>query len=187
MDSFIIKNKNKLYKNSIYSKIKTIDEDNIEINIDLSSFETTFFAVNDIVHKVDDSLQDNLEEIYFSDIKKIYDDGIFENCNCLKKVKLSKNSQNISYKMFKNCISLTDIIIPENITTIDSYAFYGCAKLKHIILPDTINYIGEYAFACCKNLKSITFKNKTFTNKNDFNYYIKKIGIVSYSKYDIAW
>lgn len=82
----------------------------------------------------------------------------FYNCEYLRNITISKNSQLTEIKegTFKYCRSLTSITIPEGVTSIGDYAFCNCDALTSITIPEGVISIGNYAFADCNNLTSIT-------------------------------
>ena len=76
-----------------------------------------------------------------------WDRGIFEYCQSLCRVTLSKSIRVIGARALANCPKLTEVIIPEGVETVDRYAFLNCEALTALSLPSTLKTVKEGAFS----------------------------------------
>ena len=87
--------------------------------------------------------------------------GLFENCEVLKKVILPDSITIIGQNAFKNCFDLEDINFPKSLKTIESNAFDGCFSLSTVyepfVIPSTVEEIGQDAF---KDVEYIQYEGK---------------------------
>lgn len=130
----------KICKNAFYrSNIASVKIENTvgkEVKIEKFAFErSTVIAVE---------LGDSVTEI---------GRGIFNHCNQLKYIKLSKNITTIPVEAFNECINLQTVDIPEGVRVVDAFAFRECRGLLYVTLPKSLNTIGCHAFTNSKQIK----------------------------------
>ena len=82
-------------------------------------------------------------------------DGMFEGCNKLETVKLSKNITEIGKNAFNGCSALVSVEICSQIGKIGDGAFSGCKELSTFEFPQNVKYIGANAFKGCEKLTSL--------------------------------
>lgn len=86
--------------------------------------------------------------------------SVFQGCQNLSSVNISKNLTDISSNTFNSCSSLVSIDLPEGITGIGAFAFEGCVNLENINLPGNINYLGQSAFEGCSKITEVVIPDK---------------------------
>lgn len=79
----------------------------------------------------------------------------FEECDKIKKIKLSDRTLNIGRDAFYSCSNLEEIDLGKKVIEIDMYAFQHCKKLKTIKLPETLKRLKKGAFYDCISLKDL--------------------------------
>jgi hypothetical protein len=82
-------------------------------------------------------------------------DSAFDECENLKKIKLSDRTLSIGKHAFHNCRNLEEIDLGEKVIEIAMYAFNSCSKLKNIKLPETLKTLGKGAFYNCPSLTDL--------------------------------
>ncbi|MDE7419443.1 MAG: leucine-rich repeat domain-containing protein [Muribaculaceae bacterium] len=102
-----------------------------------------------------------LREVIFeeSDATLSMEQNVFQSCNSLKHVKLSKSCANIPISCFNNS-SLKSIEMPEGVKTIGSSAFRG-TQLESIVFPESLVSIGEFSFDSSNITSVVIPKNVT--------------------------
>ena len=95
--------------------------------------------------------------------------NVFQWCDNLTQITLSKNISEIPYMMVRGCSKLTNITIPDNVTKIGFAAFEDCSGLASINISKYVTLIQDTAFIGCTGLKSIIVDNENtkYTNYND--------------------
>ncbi len=83
-------------------------------------------------------------------------DGVFENCDFIKSVKIPEGVTAIFEGAFRNCYNLESVSLPSTLNSIYTEAFMGCTSLKSIVLPAKVSTVGEGAFRGCTALESVT-------------------------------
>ncbi len=73
--------------------------------------------------------------------------GVFEECESLTTVRLSRQLKEIGVDAFQNCTSLSSIDLPSSLITIRACAFKYCTSLKHIKIPKSVSEYGYESFA----------------------------------------
>ncbi len=78
---------------------------------------------------------------------------VFNGCDNITKVTLSKNIEFIGLYTFQNCSSLKEVVFPEDskITHIGEHAF-SSAAIEKLVLPNSVTNIHYSAFIGCSNL-----------------------------------
>lgn len=80
--------------------------------------------------------------------------------------------------VFRNCESLKKVVLPEGLTKIEKNAFICCEKLESINLPSTVKYIGRGAFFACEKLKNIVLPpDVEFVAKDAFEECAEKVRV----------
>ncbi|MGI5063193.1 leucine-rich repeat domain-containing protein [Treponema denticola] len=105
-----------------------------------------------------------METIIIPDTVKKIGRYVFNFCDKLKNIRLSKAITSIVEGMFSSCESLEEFIIPDHIINIESSAFSHTGIIS-IYLPDRITFrsksyseeyeISTFVFNSCKNLKKV--------------------------------
>ncbi len=101
--------------------------------------------------------RDELENVILNDDIQKMGGGVFDSCENLISIRLSRAFISIPHNTFSGCISLTTMTNMDNIQQIDAYAFSRCHSLLHFTVPSAVIEIGDYAFSSCESLKSIYF------------------------------
>ncbi|MBR2465438.1 MAG: leucine-rich repeat domain-containing protein [Clostridia bacterium] len=118
-------------------------------------------------------------------------DGVFENCDFIKSVKIPEGVTAIFEGTFRNCYNLESVSLPSTLNSIYTEAFMGCTSLKSIVLPAKVSTVGEGAFSGCTALESVThngegeigiyaFKNCTSLSNITFTGYLSSIGVYAF-------
>ena len=105
------------------------------------------------------------------------DEGVFTECQKLKKVEVGQKLEIISHYCFSNCRALEEINIPISVKSICSNAFEYCEKLREVEIPSSILHIGESAFFSCTSIEKINLPNVPNLEKHIFKgcYNLKQI------------
>lgn len=109
-----------------------------------------------------------LEHIQLPNNLNILDEGVFNDCQKLKKVEVGQNLEIISHYCFSNCRALEEINIPISVKSIGSNAFEYCEKLRDVEIPSSLTYIGESAFFYCTSIEKINLPNVPKLEKHIF-------------------
>ena len=64
---------------------------------------------------------------------------------------------------FDGCWSLKRVRLPDGLSRINSYAFRGCRNLEEINIPSSVEFIGIQAFRDCRRLKLVSEPSATCT------------------------
>lgn len=83
------------------------------------------------------------------------EESSFQGCVSLPTVELPSSVTKIEASAFNGCTSLSSVSISTNITSIGAKAFYKCALLPEVIIPSKVTSVGSQAFADCANLKRV--------------------------------
>lgn len=97
---------------------------------------------------------DRKEYIISQNVLEI-EQGAFESCLNLEKVKLPIGIKEIKENTFLNCKELSSLNIPVNVTIIKHNAFESCCLITEIKFPNSLETIEKKAFFNCFNLKRI--------------------------------
>ncbi len=100
---------------------------------------------------------------------------VFQNCQSLKTVEISKSVISIGRQAFENCSSLQSVTFEKEsrLETIGYSAFYDCCSLETIEIPNSVTEIDFSVFYGCELLESVTFEegscletigSRTFSN-----------------------
>ena len=121
------------------------------------------------------SVNENLQEVYFTSTMKRIGSYAFARCKNLKEVSLNEGLTEISQGAFMKT-GLRIINIPSTVSQIDTETFVGCSELAVVYINEGVKKICERAFADCSALREIyipssvteisdsafsSFKNKT--------------------------
>lgn len=127
--------------------------------------------INDSVLVIEDhafSLDTKLEYVYIGAGVREIGDNVFNGCNSLKEIEVSRKNQhfksidgNLYTKDGSRLIHYsagndrTEFRVPDGVTTISSFAFFGNKNLTKITLPDSVKTIERNAFYNCRALTEI--------------------------------
>lgn len=99
-------------------------------------------------------------------------EGLFSNCESLKKLSILSNIDSVGSKAFEKC-GFSKLTLPASVKTIDSGAFRDCKKLTSFVIPKKVTSIEKGTFRNCKKLSEITIgknveiiKEKAFVKCN---------------------
>lgn len=92
-----------------------------------------------------------------NDMEEIINNA-FSDCD-IKTIVLPQNLRQIKYNAFSRCKNLKTIEFNDSLTYIGDFAFQEC-PLKSVAFPQSLKSIGEYAFYNCKQLENIEFVKK---------------------------
>jgi hypothetical protein len=96
-----------------------------------------------------------IEDVYLPDSCNKLSERSFAECLYLKRIRFSKNLEEIPLSLAFSCIRLESVEFPEKLDRICEEAFSACENLKSIRLPESLTYVGKYAFSNCKSLSSV--------------------------------
>ncbi len=99
-------------------------------------------------------------------------DGVYDDNNILKTVKIEANIKVIPNMCFYLCRKLTDVTFPDTLEKISDFAFYGCSELSNIELPEKCNSLGAYTFRECGNLKNVVINYDGVPDVGDKCFYM---------------
>lgn len=101
---------------------------------------------------------------YIDDYRENYAAGIFNFCNNLEYVKLSRNLRKIPNNTFATCGNLRKVEMFDKIESIGVSAFAGCVSLESLYIPSSITFINNYAFNNCYKFDVYVDDIKVLTN-----------------------
>lgn len=81
--------------------------------------------------------------------------NVFEGCDYLIKVEISKNVTRINYGVFSNCTMLEEVVLPKDLEYIENRAFENCQSLQDFSIGSKVCSIGERAFLGCSNISQV--------------------------------
>ena len=64
------------------------------------------------------------------------------------------------------------IILPDCLEIIEHASFNNCDALKSVVVPDSVKECSANTFFACDSLETITYKGKTYGQKEFDNFYI---------------
>lgn len=82
----------------------------------------------------------NLKEFVFPEFFPCIPSHLFDGCESLKKIIISKKVDSINSYAFTNC-GIEEIVIPYSVKKIEVEAFSNCRNLKKIVVEDSDKYI----------------------------------------------
>ncbi len=94
-------------------------------------------------------------EIFIPDSVREIDERAFEQCTCLKRIRLPEGLWKLENSLFVNCLALESIEIPSSVTEIGRGAFYNCVALKEISGGEGLRIIGKECFIRCSALEEL--------------------------------
>ena len=97
----------------------------------------------------------NIEVVEMPNSVVYLEEWAFEQCQDLKRIRLSQSIRKIPYYCFWRCLSLESIVVPKLVSIIEEGAFMWCKSLRSVYLPKTICEIGEGVFTSCESLEKI--------------------------------
>lgn len=127
----------------IPSYITSIPDGQSKSSFSGNSYYSGYFSVNE-----------NLQEVYFTSTMKRIGSYAFASCKNLKKVSLNEGLTEISQGAFMKT-GLRIINIPSTVSQIDAETFVGCSELAVVYINEGVKKICERAFADCSALREI--------------------------------
>lgn len=93
--------------------------------------------------------------------------SVFNDCNSLSKITLSKNITRIEGGMF-TATAFTSFAVPNYITSIGGSAFAYCSELKSITIPDSVTSMGDYLFQHNSKLETVVIADSVTRIGDEF-------------------
>ena len=131
-----------------YADLSQFDSSKLHMSIfeNCTKLETVILPLN--IKQLCKSLfkNTNIKGITLEETIYNIEESLFENCNNLEKIDLSKiHIEIIPNKCFMNCKKLSSVVLPETITSIGSYSFYN-TKIEEINFSQSLSVIYSHAF-----------------------------------------
>ena len=113
--------------------------------------------------------ESKLQSLYIPASTRSIGKRLFENCNRIKTIKVSR--KNKIYDSRNNCNAVIEkktnmlivgcgkTVIPASVNGIGETAFYAVKNLRKIRIPGNVSVIGKWAFCECSNLTDVTISD----------------------------
>ena len=101
-----------------------------------------------------------------------YQDTAYQ--NCVKRVRIGEDVQEIKYMAFAYCSSLEYITIPNGVAIEGGWNFYHCCSLHYLTIPADTIAKADYVFAET-GLKAISWKKQDSSVKGDLFFNVREL------------
>lgn len=116
-------------------------------------------------------LNENGEFVVPAQVIRI-ENGVFEDCSKLIRIKFLPGLQEIGYAAFFDCHNLKEVKMSNTITEIGANVFERCWDLKEIVLPTSLEHVEPWTFNCC-GLKKVVLPEGLKSIEDRAFYYCK--------------
>ncbi len=114
------------------------------------------------------SYKDDIEEVVFIDVVKIYSYSPFSGCSNLQKVIFYGNATFASVYAFEDCSNLQEVIFYGDATFNSAYTFDGCSNLQKAIFYGDATF-NSATFDGCSNLTEVIFYGDATFDSSTFH------------------